>query len=137
VFFALSLLLPVVAAVLGHFLERLGFLEFFAEVGGIPYLLVAIILATFILRARSFRRLIVLSAVAPLAFGLALAIFVMVVGNVPEAHLTMRQYASQFMSMAGMGIFFSGFYVGIAWGLWALGRKLRWVVIEFTASRIE
>jgi hypothetical protein len=130
-FFALSLLMPVGAAVAGHFLWQMEILEFMFLIGGVPYLLVAITLAVFILRARALRRIVILSGAAPFAYGLALGVFMMVVGHVPESHLTGQQYTSQFISMAGIGCFFACCYVGIAWALWALGRKLGWVVIEF------
>jgi hypothetical protein len=130
-FFAFSLLLPAVGALLGNLISKLDFLAFLFFGGLVPYFPVAVILATLVLKATSFRRLLVLSALAPVAFGVALAVFVGVIGYAPGAHLTARDYTGQFLSATFTGGWIAACYVATAWILWAICRKMSWVVNEF------
>ncbi len=130
-FFACSLLLPAVGALVGNFISKLDFLVFYFFVGLIPYFPLAVILATLALKAPSFRRLLVLSAVAPVAFGLALAVFIGVMEYSPGSHLSARDYAMEFLRATYTGGWIAACYVGAAWALWAACRKMGWVVNEF------
>lgn len=130
-FFAFSLLLPAVGALLGHLISKLDFLVLFFFGGLIPYFPVAVILATLVLKAASFRRLLVLSAVAPVAFGVALAVFIGITDYSPRAHLTARDYVVEFLTSTFTGSWIAACYVAVAWILWALCRRMNWVINEF------
>lgn len=130
-YFALSLLLPVLGALVGYMVSKVEFLLFIFTVCAIPYVPVAIGLAIFITRARSLRALVRLSVIAPVLFAAAFFVFVLSVGRVPEVHLTANQYIAQAWEAVVLGTVFAGAYVALAWGLWAVARRLGWVRNEF------
>jgi hypothetical protein len=130
-FFAFSLLLPAIGAVLGQLVSKLGFLVFLFWGGLVPYFPLAIILATLVLKTTSFRNLLVLSAAAPIAYGVMFAVFIGIIGYAPAMHFSARQYGEQFLSAAGTGGWIACCYVGVSWILWLAGRKMGWVVNEF------
>ena len=133
-FFACSLLLPAIGAVIGHLIPRLEFLAVYFWGGLIPYLPVAIVLATWIFRARSLRALLWLSAAAPVAFGLIFGVYIELISYAPAAHLSGAQRTVQFLSSAGLGCGVACCYVGASWLAWLLGRRLGWISNEFAAG---
>lgn len=133
-FFACSLFLPAIGAVIGSLIAQLDYLEFFFIVGLIPYFPLAIILATLVFKATSFRRLLVLSALAPIAFAVLFAVFFEIIEYVPAMHLTASEVAEQSVTMAGIAGGIALGYVAASWILWALCRRMHWVVNEFAGA---
>jgi hypothetical protein len=132
-FFAMSLLLPVLAAALGCVVPNGDFLLFYFVMGAIPYVLVALPLLFFILKARSLRDLLILSIAAPFLFGAAVAIFVDVAGRLPGIYAPVRIHILSGLRNATLGGLCSSFFVAVTWGLWAVGRKLGWVKNELAS----
>jgi len=132
-FFILSLLLPLIIAGLGYAIPGLDGLAFLFAVAAVPYLATALCLGVLIAKARTLRRLLVLSLVAPFLFGALLAAFVMTVGSVPEIQLALGEHASQALGVAFVGGAYAVPCVATAWLLWAAGRRMNWVANEFAA----
>ena len=130
-FFCLSLALPLVVAAVGYIVPSLEGLLFLFGFAVVPYVLVSVCLVILIVRASTLRRLFWVSLLAPPLFGVALAVFVMTVGSVPAIHLTVREMCSQALGVAFGGSLYSIPYVLVAWGLWAVARRLKWVRNEF------
>lgn len=132
-FFALSLLLPALTAAAGCLVPNGDFFLFYFVMGAIPYGLVATLLLLLVLRTRSMRGLIVLSVAAPLLFGAVVAIFVDVAGRFPGIPTPARIHIASGVRNATLSSMCAVFFVGVAWGLWAAGRKIGWVKNEFAA----
>jgi hypothetical protein len=121
-------------ALLGQLVSKLDFLAFFFWGGLVPYFPLAIILATLVLKATSLRRLWVLSALAPVAFGVMFAVYIGIIGYTPAIPFSARLDGEQFLSAAGTGCWIACCSVGESWILWAAGRKMGWVVNEFATG---
>jgi hypothetical protein len=130
-FFQVALFIPLIMAAIGYLVRSMEFFVFSFAVGGIPYIPVAVLLSWRAGRARSLRGPIWLSVLAPFLYAVAFATFLMVIANVPEAHLSLAEYMQQWMQGAELGASFGALYVLFAWLLWSLGSKLQWIRNEF------
>jgi hypothetical protein len=130
-FFAWSLLLPTLATAVGCVLPNGEFWLFYFVMGAIPYVLVAIVLVFLIFKTSSLRGLFLLSIAAPLLFGAVVAIFVDIAGRFPGIYSPVRIHIVSGLRNATLGGLCAGFFIAMAWGLWAVGRKIGWVRNEF------
>jgi hypothetical protein len=130
-FFLLSQLLPLAAAGMGYIIPKLNFFVFFMTIAFVPYFVVVAVTSILIWRARSMRALAKLSIGTPIAFAIALGVFVLIIGRVPEIHRTFGKLLSAFFEVAVLGGIFAYAYVSAAWGLWALAVRYKLVKNEF------
>jgi len=129
-FLALSLALPLVCGLVAWFLP--GIADPFAAsflVGAIPYIPFAVVLAYLIKRSASMRNLVVLSLLAPCAFALWLitVYFMFSLQFASPLAETIRESAY----FATFALAFGYFYVALAWALWAVAKRMRFVRNEF------
>jgi hypothetical protein len=133
VFVSIMLALPVVLAAIGIVIPKLDFFLFALAIGGVPYLPTVVVLVVLIAKSSSLKELIRLSAIAPVAYGLLLAVFIDFVGGIPEIRISIAERLKQILSMATVGGLFAFGYVSVAWLLWSLCRKNGWVKDEFSS----
>ena len=131
-FFSLTLVLPLIAGVLGLLVPALRILVVSILFAGVPYLLFAALLLILIRRAPTKTRLVRLSLTAPLLFLPLILLFVLIAGGSEAAYSApIGDIVSDLLPVAVYGLVFGYIYVGLAWGLWAIARALGIVRDEF------
>ena len=123
-FFSFALLLPIVAALAGLLSSALRVLVVPLIFGGVPYILFAIALLFQIRRAPTKSRLVRLSIAAPPFFVPFVVAFVLIAGGGAPRMFPLTDIATQMIPFAVYTLIFGYLYVAIAWGLWALARRI-------------
>ena len=131
-FFALSLCLPIVVFLSEPLLPRPWTSPATVTVFGIvPYIPFAVVLAWKIKRTRTRRGLILLTLLAPGAFGLFMA--AIYCGLLVLDRSDLAEMPAVIGIIVAYALIVGLFYAGIAWGLWFLARRIGWVNDEFVA----
>jgi hypothetical protein len=134
-FFTATLFVPLIAGLIGLFTPAKVLLVALLF-GGVPYILLALVLARLILRSRTKSRLIRLSLLSPVAFMPLVILFVMIVGSSPTTgQVSAGETAMQILPFAVYTLVFGYFYVLVAWALWFLATKIGFVVDEFSETQ--
>jgi hypothetical protein len=120
-FFTLMLGAPIATLGLLWLADPLGGTVFMLTIAAPAYIPCAIVLAVWFMLTRTHSQLIVATMLAPVLMSVALVIF-LIVEDPKEIPLTAERF-SQLASVAPFGLVVGGIYVGLAWGIYAVGTK--------------
>jgi hypothetical protein len=124
-FFTLMLVAPIATLALLWFTDPLSGSVFILTVAAPAYIPCSIVLAIWFMLTRTHNQLIVATILAPVLMSVALVILFVVI-DPKEIPLTAKRI-SQLASAAPFGLVVGGIYVGLAWGIYAVGTKLGFV----------